>query len=323
MMTFTDDRQGGHPLPRVQLDRFPGGKLPAQPGRKQLRFASFTPALPAPPDTQDWLSQVTDWPMYGNDRLGDCVEACACHQIEQFTQYGQGKLVKVNDQTPIDLYSAVAGYVPGDPSTDQGTYVQDMLAYWRKSGVAGHQIVAYASLDVGNLTQVKQAIAIFGSACIGFNFPRSAMDQFNQGRPWDVVAGDPLDGGHCVLVGAYDQTYLDTVTWGATQRMTYPFWRKYVDEAWVIITQEWVNATTKRSPQGFDLYTLGQDFAVVTGEANPIPAPAPSPVPTVDDRTAGDALWHATQAWTEKPHARCNAKAARAVQQWARDTGRA
>lgn len=310
-------------MPRVQLDRFPGGKLPAQPARKQLRFASFTTsALPAPPDTQDWLGQVPDWPMYGNDNLGDCTAAEVGHQIEQFTQYGQGRCVEISINDVLDLYQATSGYVPGRPETDQGAYVQDVLNYWRKNGVAGHRIVAFASLDVGNLTQVRQAINIFGSVNIGFNFPRSAMDQFNRDQPWDVVPGSPLDGGHCVMVGKYDPTYLHTVTWGAVQPMTYAFWRRYVDEAYVVITQEWVNSVTKRTPQGFDLAALARAFAEVTGEPAPVPDTPPAPDPSTDEKAAGDWFYSRNREWAHKRHSGCNARAAKDFVAWAKSTGR-
>jgi hypothetical protein len=300
-------------VPRIRIDRFRGGKLPAQPARPQLRFASFTPALPAPPVSQDWLGQVPEWPMYLNDNLGDCTAAEVGHQIEQFTQYGQGRYVEVTDDDVLAVYEATGGYVPGRPGTDQGAYVQDVLAYWRKNGVAGHQIVAYASLDVADLTQVRQAITLFGSVNVGFNFPASAMDQFNAGRPWDVVPGSPLEGGHCVMVGGYAPGKFTCVTWGAVQDLTEAFWRAMVDEAWVVITGEWVNAATKRSPQGFDLGTLGADFAALTGEPNPIPdPPAPTPPPVGDPDAR---LWAAAGRWAHGFHP-CNHKVAKAIQDW-------
>lgn len=300
-------------MPRVHLDYFPGGKLPAQPARPQLRLAGFAPELPPPPDMQDWLAQVPEWPMYLNDHLGDCTAAEVGHQIEQFTQYGQGRYVEVTDDDVLAVYEATGGYVPGDASTDRGAYVQDVLAYWRKTGVAGHRILAYASLDVGNLAQVKQAIRLFGSVNIGFNFPASAMNQFNAGQPWDVVPGSPLRGGHCVLVGRYVPGRLSCVTWGAIQDLTDAFWRTYVDEAWVVITQEWVSAASKRSPLGVDLATLGTQFAALTGEPNPVPnPPAPTPPPVGDPDAR---LWAATGKWAQGFHP-CNHKVAKSLQDW-------
>jgi hypothetical protein len=252
------------------------GKLPAQPARPKLRFASIARRLAAPMTSADWLRGIDSWPMYGNDRYGDCVEAELGHHVEQITRYGQGHAVTVGDQAVLSAYSAITGFDPDDPDTDQGTVIEDALSWWRKGdGLSGHAIVAYAAVDVSNPTEVKQALNLFGGLSVGFNFPASAMDQFNEGLPWDVVKRSPIEGGHCVLVGAYDATSFDCVTWGVRQKMTTAFWRKYVDEAWVVIDDEMVSAL---STYGVSLHGLGEEFASLTGEANPFPADDPGPV---------------------------------------------
>jgi hypothetical protein len=38
------------------------GKLPAQPARPKLRFASIAAQLAAPPVDVDWTTGVEDWP---------------------------------------------------------------------------------------------------------------------------------------------------------------------------------------------------------------------------------------------------------------------
>lgn len=265
---------------------FRGGRIHAQPARPKLRLGDYLTdhrsrsALATPPANADWLSAVGTWPMYLNDQLGDCTCAAVGHMIEAATQYASGTALMITDQDVLTAYEAVGGYVPGDPSTDNGAYIQDVLAYWHATGVGGDHIVAYASVNVADMDEVRTAIELFGAVDIGFNFPGSAMDQFNNGQPWDVVAGAQVEGGHCVNVGEYDETAgtLTCVTWGQKQVMTQAFWNQYVDEAWVVITHDWVNANGT-DPAGLDLFTLGQDFAALTGQPNPIPAPAPSPVP--------------------------------------------
>jgi hypothetical protein len=253
--------------------------------------------------------------MYLNDQLGDCTCAAVGHLMQGWTQYSTGTAFTVADKDVLGLYEKAAGYNPADPSTDQGAYIQDILGYWRKNGVSGHKITAYASVKVSNMTLIKQAVDLFGAVDIGFNFPASAMDQFNQGKPWDVVRGSQLEGGHCVTVVGYKANgNLVCITWGAVQEMTPAFWTKYVDEAWVIITPDWI-AANGQAPVGIDLYSLGQAFAALTGQANPIPAPAPAPqpspqpqptpvptptpvpVPAVDPNTL--AAYRALEAWAK------------------------
>jgi hypothetical protein len=283
----------GSPAERPALAAFPGGKLPAQPARPQLRASRFLDSrtLPAPPESVDWLRPIPSWPMYGNDRLGDCVLAGIGHHEQQISLLGQGIEVRVSLADVIGGYSAVTGYDPDDPSTDQGTYVQDAMSWWRKTGIAGHQIIAYASIDPADLTLVKQCINLFGAVGIGFNFPASAMSQFNRGEPWQVVTGAPIEGGHYVMTGAYDPNYLDSITWAARQRMTPAFWRKYVDEVWVVIDDEMVSKLSQLS-RGADLAAFAADFTGLTGETVPLPEPVdpPTPVSVPDLASPADRL---------------------------------
>lgn len=265
--------------------KFRGGKLPAQPARPQLRASALLAKQPAPPASADWQSDSIAWPMYGNDNWGDCVWAETGHAVNQLTFYGAGVEATPTDDEILKGYSDVTGFdpnagPPGSNPTDQGTYIQDAMKYWRKTGVGGHKIVAYASLDVHNLDEVKKAIAQFGSISVGLNFPGSAMDQFNEGKPWDVVKGARVEGGHCVLVGAYGDGKFGLVTWGAETEMTEAFWRKYVDEAWLYLDEDGMNQAGAYFAGSTTLYVLGQEFAALTGEANPIPEPTPTPTPT-------------------------------------------
>lgn len=262
---------------------FKGGRRPAEPARPHLKFGAYLAAtLPAPPASADWLSPVPvgDWGMLANDRYGDCTCAGVGHKRIGDVYVNQGKILKVADKDALALYSAVTGFDPNDPNTDQGAVCQDVLDYWRKKGFLGEKIVAFAKVDLSSPTQVKQAITLFGQVYCGFNFPASAMDQFNAGARWDVVKGARIEGGHCVTIGAYDATELECVTWGKVQKLTWTFFRKYFDEAWVIVTPDMIDPKTGTDIAGFDLYTLGQDFSALTGSPNPVPQPQPVPVPT-------------------------------------------
>jgi len=313
------------------------GKLPAQPGRPQLRLADYTSTIPSPPTSVTWFDLVRQWPMFLNDQLGDCVEAAMGHAVEQITMYGQGQLVTVSDSDIQASYTSITGYDPSDPSTDQGTYMQDAMAWWRKTGLISHKIEAYASVTPSNLNLLKNCVNFFGSVPIGFNFPSSAMDQFDDGEPWDVVDGAALEGGHCVLVVGYDTDFLYVVTWGRVQKMTWRFYQKYTDEVWVVIDDEMVNKLTHASGFGgaIDLHTMGEDFSSLTGKANPFPdvdptpapvpapPPTPTPVPVVDEKGAGDALWHDIRHWAvQEHHTGDNKRAATSSRNWARLTGR-
>ena len=88
------------------------------------------------------------------------------------------------------------------------------------------------------------------------------MTQFNAGKPWSVVAGSQIEGGHYVPVVGRRSGYVEVVTWGKTQRCTASFLKAYCDEAWAIVSPEILNATGK-TPEGFDLAALKADLAAL------------------------------------------------------------
>jgi len=49
-------------------------------------------------------------------------------------------------------------------------------------------------------------------------------------------------------------------------RMTWAFWGRYCDEAWCVLSPDFLAAG--RSPQGLDLDSLRRDLALVTGEGS-------------------------------------------------------
>lgn len=257
------------------------GRLPADPTKPKLKFASLLAATPDVPATIDYLTAVADWPMYGNDKYGDCVEAAMCHATEAFTLYGQGTEVVPAADTAEKLYEAITGFNPTDPSSDQGTNVQDALSYWRKTGVDGDRIVAFAAVDYTKPAEVAAALFYFGHLLVGFNFPAFAMDQFDNGQPWSVQTKNAtIEGGHCVNIGGLDAGNYRCVTWAQVQEMDAAFFAKYVEEAWVIVTHDWINAVSGDTPAGMDLAGFGEEFSTLTGDPNPFPGPAPVPAPT-------------------------------------------
>ncbi|MFE8944490.1 hypothetical protein [Streptomyces sp. NPDC007856] len=277
------------------LRQFRLGKLPAQPARPQLRLSAvLAERLAAPPASADWQDDRITWPMYGNDTIGDCTCAGVGHLVNQLTFYGSGAEKLPAEKSVIGMYSAITGYTPADPDSDTGAYCQDVLGYWRKTGLEGHKITAYASLDVSSLTEVKQAIALFGTVYVGLTVPDSAMDQFNAGKTWDVVKGAKPEGGHCIIVGAYGSGKFGLVTWGTETQMTEAFWRTYVDEAWVVLDADGLQKAGVYFTGAPSWYALGQQYAALTGQPNPIPAPAPpAPAPTDADK----ALANAAHKW--------------------------
>jgi hypothetical protein len=244
-------------------------KLGARPPRhddRTLQLATYlTPEMPAPPVEVNWLAPVNIWPMFLNDRIGDCTCAAAGHLILGWTA-NTGQQVRLTDSDILGAYEAVTGYNPADPSSDQGAVELDVLNYWRRTGIAGHKPTAYVRVDHTNSRQVRQAISLFGGVYIGAALPTAARDQFRAGQTWRAVIGPQGRkgswGGHALGVLAYGTRGLTAVTWGTRQHMTWSWWSRYVVECYGIVSVDFLDAAG-RSPQGLDLPTLLGDLAAI------------------------------------------------------------
>ncbi len=255
----------------IELSKRKLGKLPKKtdPRTFQLKwYLSPERALPPLPVEQSWVKHVKSWPMMLNDALGDCVIATCGHMIQQWTTYADPEPFVPSDRQILMAYEAVGGYVPGDPTTDNGCVILDALNYWRKTGIAGRKIYAFLQLDPkqiskGDLTQVSQSVQIFGNCYFGVGLPISAQSQnawtvpeggiyTEEGQPWGW-------GGHAIPVVAVSPKTLTCVTWGETLKMSHNFARDYCDEAYAVLSMDWVEANGS-SPSGFDFAHLQSDL---------------------------------------------------------------
>jgi hypothetical protein len=203
----------------------------------------------------------------GNDRAGDCVFAGAAHEHMLWTLMSGGPRAHFTTRDVFSDYSAVTGFNPLVPATDQGTDVQQACAYRQKTGIIDttgirHKIDAYAALRASDLDQLAQAVWIFGAAGVGVQFPASAEGQFNTNQPWSVVPGDKVNGGHYVpCVGRLANGNFAFITWGRLQEATPPWVKAYMDEGVAFLSHEVINNSTKVSPENFDLDLLNSYIA--------------------------------------------------------------
>jgi hypothetical protein len=100
----------------------------------QIRDYLDLPSLPPPPPSRDWTCGITNFGEMLNNQLSDCVAAAAGHMIQVWTA-ANGQEITVPDSAIQQAYQDVGGYVPGDPSTDNGMDMLSFLKYWRTTGV--------------------------------------------------------------------------------------------------------------------------------------------------------------------------------------------
>lgn len=245
-------------------------KLGKRPARRDLRtllmHRYLLPSVPPPPPRVDWSRGFDiDWGMYLNDQLGDCTEAAKAHAVQTLTLCN-GRMVSVPTSVVLNAYETECGYVPGNPSTDQGGVELDLLNDWRRNGFGGFKMLAYVATAPGDIQHVQQGIYLFGGLYIGVALPISAQTQ----TVWDLVPDDGTGnaqpgswGLHSIWIFGYNSIGPIGITWGQRQQMTWPFAAAYWDEAYPILLQAWLNSSNF-SPSKVALADLMSDLAVVT-----------------------------------------------------------
>ncbi len=218
-------------------------------------------ALPVVPKATERGKKVSSWGLMMNDSLGDCTIACAGH-MEMAWSSMTGKENIIPDAAILKGYEDVGGYVPGDANTDNGCSETDVLDYWMKTGIGGNKILGYASVNPHNIDEVKLAAFMFGGVYLGIALPITAQ---NQGI-WKLVSttgdGSPGSwGGHAVPIIGYSPKTITVITWGQRMMMTYDWFAEYCDEAYVVLSQDWL--LNGKCPAGFDLASLQADLQLL------------------------------------------------------------
>jgi hypothetical protein len=259
----------GLPVPLRQHGRFGRRKSDIAPhfDPKHLHFADYATALPTPPASFDILSRVlvnlphesipSLFPMDGNDTVGDCTLAGACH-AQTIGRALTGALSIVPASKCLDIYYELTG------GQDTGLYLSQVISWWRTNALAGDKILCSVAVNPANPTEVQQALALTGYLYIGFSVPSNCIPQFDARQPW--TGGTLTEDGHCVVVTGYGLSGegLETgglfrcLTWGDDQYGTIGWWQQCVDEAHILIPSEALAHPDEYMP-GFDFKTLQQD----------------------------------------------------------------
>ena len=278
--------------------RIGGCRLPAQHTLLHApKLKMFLTAIPTSPTSVDWsaaaLSVIED--IEGNSDYGDCVMAEDAHYIAVLTG-NAGTLYAYSDAQTLADYSALTGFDPSVPSSDQGT---DPIAdlNWRvTSGYAdGSKDAGWAMVDATSAAEVAFALNEFGNLKMWFGIPDSivaGMGSLKDGFVWDVAAGSPnQNNGHCIGSCGYNPTAIMAVatsaqgllveTWGMLGVVT---WAALA--AWFVpsqggglatrVSMDWVNSSGE-TPAGLDEAAMIAAFNQYFGGSLPVPAPAPSP----------------------------------------------
>lgn len=239
------------------------GKTPARKDAVTLRLKDYV-VMVKPPATygHGGIIPSSGWQMLGNDNYGDCVLAGGAHETMLWNAEA-GSIVTFDDNSVLSDYSAITGFNPDDPNSDQGTDMQIAASYRKKTGLKDaqgkrHKVGAYLAITPGSPVEFKQAMYMFSDVGVGIQFPASAMVQFNAGKTWTVNAKSKIQGGHYVPAIGYSSRYVYLITWGKMIRATWGFINRYCDEAIVYLSPEMLKNGV--SLEGFNLSQLQADL---------------------------------------------------------------
>lgn len=243
------------------------------PIKRMMRLHDYrtSTGLPTPPPACSYapkaatsLSQV-----YLNDQLGDCVIAGMAHLVGVFSGNATGQpIIFTNGQIATE-YSAIGGYVAGDPSTDNGCDERTAMSYWQQTGfpAGGDKITGWLSIDGTNVARVKSACWLFENLLFGVELPDAWVDPAPEasGFTWDVAGPTVEDNGHFFVGVGYDKRGVLIDTWGMLGTITYQAIAAYATaggsgELYSVLTPAIVAKATAKAPNGYDWAALQADF---------------------------------------------------------------
>jgi hypothetical protein len=212
----------------------------------------------------DYASCLGAPEMFGNDVWSCCTRASWANLLRVWTKLAWGdELV-----TPTDV--VLSDFVAEGGTKDTGLPEAKMLKRWATLGCPFpsrqfiDMIEGWAPIDISEPDHLKVAIEQCVGICAGFALPKIAMQQTNEGVPWDIngpLVGDAAWGslgGHEVAMVGYDEAkgLWTVLTWeksgnGVFQQVTERFRAAYMDEADAPMSRT-IFGTQAKSPKGLD-----------------------------------------------------------------------
>jgi hypothetical protein len=263
-------------LPMISLNNVKLGRHPANltkvAAHVQARDVIDLSRLSIPA-ARDWSmvdGRPLVFPMFANDRLSNCVFASLGHsQIVQSAN--SGAEVAVTEAEIVDAYQRLGGYVPSDPSTDNGANMLEVgLRCYGGETVAGQTLEAIVAVNPRDNDMLAVASEFFGGLWLGWDLPKAWQDA----DVWDVSptgssSGDwaPRSwGGHATSSQAWSPALRGLKTWTIDKPYTPAAAHLYCEEAYGLVWKElWTRLQGGLCPAGLDLQKLRDLMALVVG----------------------------------------------------------
>lgn len=225
------------------LGRVPSIRDPDTIPLRRLLAADIQP----PPPERLWQTPISDWGVMGNNQYGNCVIVTAAHMLLTWRANELQDATRLTDSAVIDLSRSMRAL--------NGYSILDRLKYWRKTGMWGDYLWAFAYVPHRDQEQVKIAINHLGGLDIGINLPAA----WRGADEWTTGSGPRFRpnswGPHSVPLVGYNQTHVFAATWGEVIPCTWDALAYYCDEGYALIDPNWI-ARDSISPSGIDLNAL-------------------------------------------------------------------
>jgi hypothetical protein len=264
------------PIPKLGVKAHFTNRRSMQNPHPLKRFIHRRGVIPATVLPVDSTGNATvSCPMDGNDTLGDCGEAMACH-CDNILTFQQGKGTEsVFSLSALEAqYEKVSG---GDNGLDEDMVVNQI---W-KVGIAGNAaaiITDALDMDVTNVPLTQFAIDQFYTVELAWSVPDAFIQGFATGTVWPAAGiPDPNNGHYTPLasvrtgtVNGVDVTgFYELWTWGTYCLVSPAFVASVQPQAFVAFSPRQFDPATGLDSKGRHITT--QAVAWVSCGGNPIP----------------------------------------------------
>lgn len=241
------------------------------PTKKFHLHAQLLPVVTLPVDYGTYKGKALSFPMYGNDRLGDCMYVAGLHVDQTFTGMN-GNESQFNEAELERDYLNLAG-------GDNGLNESDIIPAWKK-GLAGNKdanIIDALDIDPNNAQLMQVAVQYFGHVFFMFDVPDQWINDFRNGGLWDAPAVADQNNGHGVMFnGVRANGDYALRTWGQFTWITQRGIAQCDPTAFVAFSMRWFNKDGY-APNGLHYVDLSKLW-VSLGGSQPPPSPFPAPV---------------------------------------------
>jgi hypothetical protein len=242
-------------------------------------------SLPPPPATCDYSANAAKAlsQLYLNNTLGDCVIAGIGHVVGVLTG-GAGNQFVYSSEQIVQLYSAIGGYVPGKPNTDNGCDEQTALNYWQHNGApqGSHQIAGWIAVNGADPVEYRTALWLFENLYFGIELPDQWVnpEPHASGFTWDAAGPPDPNNGHCVVGVGYTAKGVKICSWRMLGTLTDAAIAKYATktgegELYTVVSQDAIDRAAAKAPNGFDWSQLIADFDSMGGNIS-VPSAIPA-----------------------------------------------